>query len=79
VTKQLFHLLFPWKSVRCLNLVNATPSHVERISLRLYSLIVEFAFLDLLRLQVSNIGLRASGATIRPLFGVHVHPFHEGW
>jgi len=41
--KQLLHLLFSWKSVRYLNLVNARPSHVERISLRLYSLLVDFA------------------------------------
>ena len=43
VTKQLLHLLFGWKAVRYLNLVNARPSQVERISLRLYSLLVEFA------------------------------------
>jgi len=43
VTKQLLHLLFPGKSVRYLNLVNARSSHVERISLSLYSLLVDFA------------------------------------
>ena len=37
------HLLFSWKSVRYLNPVNARPSHVERISLRFYSLLVDFA------------------------------------
>jgi len=31
-------------SVRYLNLVNARASHVVRISLRLYSLLVDFAF-----------------------------------
>ena len=43
VTKQLLHLLFPGKSVRYLNLANARSSHVERISLSLYSLLVDFA------------------------------------
>ena len=37
------HLLVSWQSVRYLNLVNARPSHVERISLRLYSFLVDFA------------------------------------
>jgi len=43
VTKQLLHLLVSWKSVRYLNLVNAMPSHVEHVSLRLYSYLVDFA------------------------------------
>jgi len=42
-TKQLLHLLLSWKSVRYLNLVNARPSHVEHVSLRLYSFLVDFA------------------------------------
>ena len=41
--KQLLHLLIFWKSVRYPNLVNASPSHVEGISLRLYSFLVDFA------------------------------------
>ena len=51
-TKQL-HLLFSWKSVRHLNLVKARPSHVERISLRLYSLLVDFASALLRSAQVA--------------------------
>jgi len=43
VTKQLSHLLVSWKSVRYLNVMNARPSHVEHISLRLYSFLVDFA------------------------------------
>ena len=43
VPKQLLHLLFSWKSVRYLNLVNARSSHVERTSLRVYSLLLDFA------------------------------------
>jgi len=43
VTKQLLHLLVSWKSVRYLNLVNARPSHVEHVGLRLYSLVEDFA------------------------------------
>jgi len=35
--------LLPWKSVRYLNLANARSSHVECISLSLYSLLVDFA------------------------------------
>jgi len=39
VTNQLLQLQVSWKSVKYLNLVNARPreSHVERISLRLYT------------------------------------------
>jgi len=36
-------LLVSWKSIRYLNLVNARPSHVERISLCLHSFLVDFA------------------------------------
>jgi len=43
VTKQLIHLLVSWKSVRYLNLVNARLSHVEHVTLRLYSLLEDFA------------------------------------
>jgi len=44
VTKQLLHLLVSRKSFKYLNLVNARPIHVERISLRLYySCLVNFA------------------------------------
>jgi len=68
VTKQLLHLLFSWKPVRYLNLVNARPSHVENISLPLYSLLVEFASALVRFAQVALL----SRATIRPVFGVHV-------
>ena len=43
VKKQLLHLLLSRKSTWYLNLVNARSSHVERISLRLYSLSVDVA------------------------------------
>jgi len=41
--EQKITLIVFLKSVRYLNLVNARPSHVIRISLRLYSLLVHFA------------------------------------
>jgi len=53
VTKQLLHLLVSWKSVRYPNLVNARPSHVDRISLHFDSLLVDFAS-ALLRLHRSH-------------------------
>jgi len=45
VTKQLLHLLFSRKPAMYLNLVNSRSreSHAERVSLRLYSLLVDFA------------------------------------
>jgi len=57
VRKQLLHLLVSWKPVRCLNLVNARPSHVERISLCLYSLLVNLAR-NRLRTGVGRFGTR---------------------
>jgi len=42
VTKQLLHLLVSWKPVKYLNLVNARPSQVEHVSLRLNSFLEDF-------------------------------------
>jgi len=53
VTKWLSHLLVSWKSVRYLNLVNVRLSHVERISLRLHSFLVDFASVLLRFAQVA--------------------------
>jgi len=41
LTKQLLDILVSWKSV---NLVIASPSHVEHVSLSLYSFLVDFVF-----------------------------------
>jgi len=43
VKKQLLPLLVSWKTARYPNLVNARPSHVEGISLRFDSSLVDFA------------------------------------
>ena len=43
VTKQLLHLLVSWKTARYPNLVNARPSHIERISLRFDSPLEDFS------------------------------------
>ena len=60
------------------DLVNARPRYVERISPRLYSLLVDFA-ICLTQICTGRIWvtLLSRATTRRHLFGVHVHFFHE--
>ena len=79
-TKQVLHLLVSWKSVRYLNMLNARPSRVERISLRVHILVSGRFCVCLTQICTGRIWVALwSRATTRPLFGVHDNFFHEKW